>query len=92
VDGPHRQARPGDAADTRRGPDEAAAPVRLTGWLAEWPASTVLNVIYALLIEHASQEQIDDLDRRLDADLIDESDDIGPDELADILAEAVAFE
>ena len=66
--------------------DAGEGPGRLTGWLVEWPATTLLNVIYALLIEHANEEQIAEIEKALTA-----SPDSGnPDELAAILERAIA--
>jgi hypothetical protein len=75
---------PDDGRSTRPG----RRPRRLTGWLVTWPAATLLNVVYALLVEHASQEQIDQINEQLDAGF-DTSD---PDEVADILARGIALE
>jgi hypothetical protein len=60
------------ADDARRGTSGVdrrlgGGPGRLTGWLVDWPAATLLNVIYALLTEHASAEQVDEIDAKLDA-------------------------
>jgi hypothetical protein len=74
---------PGDGAShAGRGPDG------LTGWLITWPATTVLNVIYAQLIEHANTEQIEEINTALDKDTSGGS----ADDFADVLERAIASE
>lgn len=52
----------------------------------EWPARTTLSAIYALLIKHASQEQVNEIDKALSGGSG------SPDELASILDRAIALE